>query len=296
MGLNASRRIKKIINEAREWLAERPPRLEDEFSDLDMALSQRSLGGLRSAALTLGVLGVYFGRLGSIRVIDGDPAGWKDIGSAVGCHFWNLRILSESFFRMATLDPVGGVLNLTSNLSSAACLSSFYLVHGNSKREEYTRDLLFRAATVPGIVDESFWQRRVFEPFVLWLGRKQDGGGVLGGFDWPDFGAYAPVVDHWDDPEKLGEPIFGACEYHCMNMDDYGRDWKYEFLDAPFDLLPYEVLAIYAVRRNLGLPTPTVDHPLLATPLSTLESHAAPENDAILSRVESVFESIFGKQ
>jgi hypothetical protein len=57
------------------------------------------------------------------------------------------------------------------------------------------------------------------------------------------------------------------CDYHCENMEDTGNndDWDPEFDHAPFDLIPWEILAIYQVRNRLGLTAPEVKHPLLIT-------------------------------
>jgi hypothetical protein len=113
------------------------------------------------------------------------------------------------------------------------------------------------------MVPEEYWNERVFEPFVLRLFALY--AGSPGDYrQIPD--RYAAVLAGWGSPKELSEALSATCDYHCDNMNDSrNEDWDPEFAEPPFDLIPWEVLAIREVRTRLGLPTPLPAHPLLAT-------------------------------
>jgi hypothetical protein len=48
---------------------------------------------------------------------------------------------------------------------------------------------------------------------------------------------------------------------------------------------PFEILALYRLRENLGLPNPQVEHPLRDTPLGRLQPVSAPWSDTWLAGV-----------
>lgn len=293
MSVIASKRIRRTIRETKEWLTERPPVLEEQFAYLDEDLAKGTLQGLSASAVTMEVLATYYGRKGAIRVIDGDKEGWEELHKGLAYHFWGLKIRAQVFFKTAFLQPIQNVLNLGNDASIAGCLFCYYLASGSEVRQHYAIDVLKGIATVPGAIYGPFWQQRVFEPFVLRLNQKQEN------FDLPDallqrnLGPYAKVLEHWDAPDRLAEAIYGVCEYHCHNMEDAGGDWDPEFDQPPFDLLPCEILAIYAMRLKLGLATPRVEHPLLATRLANLEPDPTSGTDEVLARVERVYSAVF---
>jgi hypothetical protein len=293
MSVSASRRLRRTIKETKEWLTERPPVLERQFAYLDKDLAKGTLQGLSATAVTLGVLATYYGRKGAIRVIDGHKAGWEELHRGLAYHFWCLKIHAQVFFKTAFLQPIQNVVNLGNDASTAGSLFCYYLASGNEVRQHYTIDVLKSIATIPGAVDEPYWEQRIFEPFVLRLNQKQEKLDLPDALMQRDLGPYAKVLEHWDAPDRLAEGIYGLCDYHCSNMEDRGGDWDPEFDQPPFDLLPSEILAIYAIRRKLGLATPKVEHPLLATPLASLEPDITSGTDEVLARVEGVYSAVF---
>jgi hypothetical protein len=292
MNNSASKRLQRTIKETRECLAD-PPVFEQQYGFLNEDLGEGTLQGLNAATVTLGVLATYHGRKGAIRVIDGDMAGWRELHKGIAYHFWSLKISAQVFFKTAFLQPVQTVLSLSNDVSTAASLFCYYLACGNEVRQRYIIDVLKGIATVPGAIYQPFWKKRIFEPFVLRLNQKQEN------FDLPDdlmqrdLGPYAKVLEHWDTPDQLADAIYDVCDYHCRNMEDTGGDWDPEFDHPPFDLLPCEILAIYAMRQKLGLTTPKVEHPLLATPLVNLTPDPTSGTDDVLSRVENVYSAVF---
>lgn len=57
------------------------------------------------------------------------------------------------------------------------------------------------------------------------------------------------------------------------------------FVFEPFNILPVEIMAVYRVRRELGLETPIVDHPLIQSPLFSPPPLTDPPADPLLERV-----------
>ena len=146
--------------------------------------------------------------------------------------------------------------------------------------------------TVPGAVNEAYWKTRRFEPFVLSLheilvNRIIDPVSLS---RCPE--PYRAVLENWAKPAELGPVISSLCDYHCRNMEDTVGDWDPEFDRPPFDLLPTDILAIYAVRQRLGLSTPQVDHPLLNSAVATQPIPNSLPEDQILSRARLVFSQL----
>jgi hypothetical protein len=293
MIFSASKQITHSIKETREWLAERPPIIEQELEFLNEDLSEGTLQGLKVATVTLGVLATYYGSKGVIGVVDGDRAAWDDIHRSLAYHFWCLKIQSMVFFKTAFLRPIHPVSGIGNEISIAGCLYCYYLASGSEERQHYTIDVLKGIATIPGAVPPKFWAERIFEPFVLRLHQKQESIDLPDALLQRDLGPYGKILDYWDTPERLADAIRDVCDYHCSNMEDTGDDWDPEFDQPPFDLLPCEILGIYAMRQKMELETPKVDHPLLEFPLANLEPDLRLGKDEVLSRVENVYLDVF---
>ena len=108
--------------------------------------------------------------------------------------------------------------------------------------------------------------------------------------DGEDFGVYTEVLTYWNDDVSLGDALVRICDYHCENMDDDGEDWKPEFGEAPFDLIPWELLAIGRIRQLAGLVMPAISHPL-AKPMMQFEKIAQIQ-DETLTRVETFYRQV----
>jgi hypothetical protein len=91
----------------------------------------------------------------------------------------------------------------------------------------------------------------------------------------------------------FAQAIEAVCDYHCENMEDKGGDddWDPEFDLPPFDLIPWEILAIRQVRSRLGLATPEPKHPLLEYVSSFVAQNELPADDRI-SAVEDLREKL----
>ena len=101
---------------------------------------------------------------------------------------------------------------------------------------------------------------------------------------------YADVLANWNSPD-LTATLVAALDYHLLRTSSRGDDLA-EFEDIPVLAFPAEVFAVLAVRRDLGLPEPKLDHPLLATPLGRGWLDGVPAtplpDDPLLSSVQAL--------
>ena len=77
-------------------------------------------------------------------------------------------------------------------------------------------------AGVPGVVDDAYWGRRIFEPFVLRLHQKLEPLQLPDGLEQRKIGPYGAVLENWDSPGGLSEAICGIADYHCRKMEGGG--------------------------------------------------------------------------
>ncbi|GHS81408.1 hypothetical protein PAGU2196_22420 [Pseudomonas sp. PAGU 2196] len=104
-----------------------------------------------------------------------------------------------------------------------------------------------------------------------WLGKPLD----LDKHALPRDPAWGQLVAHWrePDPDKLAPILVAACDTHVQRIALTSRELdsgNFEF-GSPFEAVyPAEILAILNLRRSLGLPNPSIDHPLMKTPYAQL--------------------------
>lgn len=104
-----------------------------------------------------------------------------------------------------------------------------------------------------------------------WLGKPLD----LDKHALPRDPAWGQLVAHWrePDPDKLAPILVAACDTHVQRIALTSREidsGNFEF-GSPFEAVyPAEILAILNLRRSLGLPNPSIDHPLMKTPYASL--------------------------
>jgi len=176
---------------------------------------------------------------------------------------------------------VGDLSHRVSTAASLTCVSPTW-------RDEATR-ILRTADKTSGAINQRYWSTRRFEPFVLHCvdileGVQPDPAGLSS--------PYAEVLASWDDEEALAQALHDVCDYHERYMDDLGGDWDPEFDQPPFDLIACELIFIKHIRTELGLPTPTIDHPLVSVLGTELPIGDVPV-DPLLERVEEAFDNCF---
>ncbi len=111
--------------------------------------------------------------------------------------------------------------------------------------------------------------------------------------DWEH--PFDDLIDNWDDEEMLADSIRAMCDYHLYWNHEETDEHDGEF-SAPYAMVnPIEIHALEAVRRELGLTTPKVEHELLQPPFYPLPDFAERipteeilEEDDLLRRIVEV--------
>jgi hypothetical protein len=97
---------------------------------------------------------------------------------------------------------------------------------------------------------------------------------------------YNALAKHWRHPEAepLVPVLLAVCDEHTRrNVRGKPYDYKYDF-DC-FARTPVEILLVFKLRQELGLPNPKLDHPLMNTPLGVLPEERPFEYDDLLAPV-----------
>jgi hypothetical protein len=284
--------VKEKIDQCRAWLLSSRHIPQDEEKYLADDLADGSLPGLVNVSDSLGMLAAYHGANGVVRVADLDDTGWQDVGLSIAYGYWALKIKTQAFSKTAFLANVRNTPNLTNQANRAACLLAACLVARRDDLAASVAEMLFWMSSTKSALDADYWKRREFEPFMLWL-YAQVAESKGSSAPAPKLGIYARVVDAWGDPEQLASAIGRAADYHCARMDDRRNDDFAEFADSPFDLVPFEILAIRAVRERIALETPALSHDLLAVPTARAERMII-GRDSLVASVERAYTQLFG--
>lgn len=283
---NPERAIDRMVKFHRQWVAETGEEVRAYATDrINTGLAEGSIRSLRNISSNLKSLGMYWGTYGDLSLVDGNPAGWQQVHRSGLLYLWVLRIESLLFRK------VGDSPTLTQfpPLASCALCYAMTMVLDDWRRE--LAILLSEMSSEPDMVKREYWQERRFEPFVLRLHRIMENSGQHAHYDGDNFGVYTDVLADWNNEDgRLAQSLVRICDYHCNNMDDTG-DWDPEFDHPPFDLIPWELLAIGRIRQLAGLVTPTISHPL-AKPMMMQFENIVGIQDQTLARVEAFYRQV----
>jgi hypothetical protein len=296
MNRNSKNIITRAIKSYRTWLEKnRDQSIEFAPVYIKKSFDLDDFGAIKTLPISLSDLANVFGSQGCLDILDEKPAGWQFVGRSLAYHEWAIRLCAEAFFRQAFLGKFRDVVNLTAQLSTIANMLCSAIVRNRSKSQLELTQTMLRAFTVPDAVSDVFWRVSRFEPFVLQLLHKVYGQHLPNRLEAMDMRVFGPVLQHWDEPTELSAAIVRVCDYHCRNIFDRGRkDRPPEFMDSPFALIPFEVLAIYKLRDSMGLETPAVEHPILMTPLAKVDCPSLEfAGDELTDRVQRLFNNFF---
>ena len=233
-------------------------------------------------------LTAWHGARGQAKLMAGEPSGWTDIHRSFLYESLALRIRISMFQKGRVLGQFRSVKSLETEASaSALCLAYAMVVHRDFEAGFFGNAV--RAMLLDkNIVREAYWEYHYTEAFVvqlLALSRNENCDVVK---DMRrGLGVYQAIIDAWKNPSSMAKAISGACDFHCERIEDKSGRFSAEFRGPPFDLVPAEILAIYAVRRSLGLDTPPVDHPLLESPFHAPPGSPTDIEDGLLEEVEA---------
>ncbi|WP_165234797.1 hypothetical protein [Aquisphaera insulae] len=270
----------------REWLANNGDRIEQrELRYIEQEFADGSPQACLVLTDCLDGLATVYGVRGILDAADGSGDWESQVARAFDYWGWSLKIRAHACF----VSPLVKRMNLTNHISRAACL-----VCSSDAWAGIAGAVLRRAAAEPGAIDEKFWQRRRFEPFVLACldfaeNRRLESSGQL----------RDPYVGVLESISRIGgvpmEMMASMCDYQLMNISDSGRGRKPEFTDPPFDLLPCEIMIVNQLLEVTGRPhIKELDHRLVRLSGRTTRLGASKSADALIDRVESFFESCYG--
>jgi hypothetical protein len=277
--MDSKRAIDKVIGQHRKWIRDIAPEVYEETLEwLAMGLQDRSLVSLSQIAGSLLGVASWHGVKGTLAVYDGDQRGWGEIHVSCQCRLWSATLDAIAFRRLAATPK------LTLHVPRVACLLCYAIACELHTWRKLFAALLRDMSSDPGMVGKDYWTERIFEPFVLELCEIEETGSSSVAGRGDDNNVYRRVLACWTDEEQLARSLTAICDYHCARIEDDG-DWDPEFDESPFDLVPWEFLAIRKVREGLGLSTPHITHALLNSPLVHVRRDID-HRDELLAKVE----------
>lgn len=242
-------------------------RIEDHFAKLPdpRAAGQVSVGLLK--------LGQWEGCVGALAVLDGRPAGWSSLSR---CLDW--RLLEIGLLRLLYLEDSRKRKQPRAHPVKAALGACHAMALGRLDCSRWCVDQL-----ASGHEDGSIgpWGNSPFESFPLNLYALFSELRSI-----PTFGVFAEVISAWDDPTRLKSAIEAVCDYHVHHIGDPNDSEPIvEFESWPYPVFPVEVLAVERVRTIHDFDFPTVDHPIMRSPLAMVPKDIDLDEDPLLTRV-----------
>ena len=267
--------LRRQLKHHEKWLANRTneKRLRDKSRE-ELSGPWENLGRNRqhvfkTVCLLLNWYACWPSTAGAVKVLHGESEGWSQLRLAFLCHAWKIRLRFAVFDEEKDYAAASYLLVntlLSSDQIEPHWLAEAIATNDDARAHGFGRKLI-QCFHETGVGDPYFFYLIPFQPFMfklycLWVGEE-----ISFSDDVADpLGPYQPLIDAWDDEDEFAEALVQACDYHCQESFDRAKGYP-PFVWGPYDVYPVEILAIQRVRRDLGLPTPEIDHPLLASAL-----------------------------
>lgn len=234
---------------------------------------------------------------GKVSILNGDNTGWAQVDLAISLQAWSVIFDLGSLTNAARRNELAEWVLLTfgtADMASSLCHAYQANLHGWHKG---LSDAWRSLVDTPEIHSKGtdWWQSGThgemhFECFCLRMFRE----GVMSpawklpaAIENRNLGPFQGIVDGWTDSGRIAEALHQALDYHCDNFTDDGPGTPWApFQHAPFDLVPVWYFAILKRRREEGLETPEISHPLLDLPT------AKPGNYVWGSATDSILEEL----
>jgi hypothetical protein len=248
--------IKQKVKKRRLWLEKRgdwelqlKPLIEEALARDNVQETAYSVSGVAKA------LAGFYGTRGELSLFDGDAAGWSEVQRSF--QYWKLVVEVEValYRRRAMLAP--RTVGLETTAMEAALCACCALAFGRPE-EAWLVSVLADMRRDQRMVTSSWWKD------------EYPAAGFIAALLTADRAAevsspHAEVLRCWDDDVHLRRALLGVCDYHVGHMS---TEQYHEFANGPFALVPFEVLAVFALRKRSGRPLAPISHGLL-TPAVT---------------------------
>ncbi|HMF19859.1 MAG TPA: hypothetical protein VKE98_21820, partial [Gemmataceae bacterium] len=222
---------------------------------------------------SMGIYSTWRGMVGSVKIADGDPSGWGDIRMAFLYRAWDVRT------KIASGDRAGKIRDFSLNYGIAGT-HGLAIVLGDQAYANWIGERVLRSFKTKERAFTNDLDAPPFAPFLfqlhsLWQGEKFD----LSRYRGCGLGPYADIVKHWHstDADAFRNALQTACDARADNSP------LGETCIVPTTQVPVEILAVFIVRKSLGLPTPPFSHPLLETPFAQVPAVVDTPTDPILT-------------
>jgi|GEM_PF-3087338 len=283
--------LQNKLAELRNWLEDtgNTMRLRDkprkQIED-DLGRSHKSLREKYGPiSIRLGFLATWYSKRGAGTVLCADTSGWKNL--SLGLHYksWGIRLRFALMDREGSYDRSPLTCSLLYSEEREPHWLAEILATGEDTLANGLGKQLVQNFKRTGGGDKVYFYTVPFAPFMfklycLWVGQE-----VTFRDDVPDpLGPYQSLIDAWNDPDEFPKQLLKACDYHCEQTFDDPKGYP-AFTWMPYNVFPVEILAIQRVRRDLGLPTPEIEHPLLESPLAHPPATLPEVHDELLDKV-----------
>ena len=256
--------VRQELTKRRAWLNDKgdaEARAEAQLREV----SARPAGDDTAHALSgiAASLASFLGVRGELAVLDSRDSGWRDVQRSLLC--WRLRIAVERalYARGALSQRSLGLEHTARVVALSACIA---VVLRRVDDEAWLVRQLSAMQTDSRMVRPRWWTNHSVPSFVARLFDL----GVIDNVKPP----YRAILEHGNDERQLVRALGAACDYHVAHMA-IGHP-SHEFADGPFGLIPFEILAILALRQRVGRPSVPVSHQLLGARLTSTLAYATP--------------------
>jgi hypothetical protein len=260
--------LKKETRRLKKWIEQK------EYFDSTV---QRVEQYLKDTLRTAGLLGLssWYGHLGNLSVLEGNAIGWEYLKRSFDYDAIGIRILAAKQDMGKFRHFISEEIAIWLSFAVAFRLDSFAIWLG----DRIIESIESKADKVKLGPPDSPYYFAFVQFYSLWQKKSFN----IKDHSNESLGIYQELLDGWQDEKHYLKACSKACDYHVKRMHDDGG--YSEFLGAPQDLLPVEMLMIRRIREDHGLPNPEIDHPLMQTPLGKAPKRLPEVKDELLERV-----------
>jgi hypothetical protein len=244
----------------------------------DLKLIESDDLALYRIGLHLGDLAHWHSMNSVYRVVKNDKQGWNEVHQAM---LYRLSEYRMSYFDLADNPPEKrGSRPFSENV---ALVIAHGLAVNDKKMADGAAEVLINGVPHGLATQET---QISFEPFIVRLYGKLNKREIRVDFKKAMYGDYyVEMWEAWNDDSKLKAILNEFCDTHLTWAQPNSPKNFYRQFREPFEIYPLEIVAIQRVRRHLGLSTPTIDHPLMSSPLADAPESPPEVDDPILSKV-----------